>query len=268
MMIISSVATPREAAAAPRLVADRLSDRLAAYLAGQIDGGVLVPGDRLPTEPELAAAHGVSRTVVREAVHQLRSQGLLVSRQGSGVYVAPPALHRPLAFDPTVLESMAAVVQIVEVRRAVEGEIAALAAQRATRAQIVALRRALAAIDAAVKAGGDGVAEDLAFHRAIADASGNPQFALLLGFLEQYLREAMRVTRGNEARYEEFMDEVRAEHLAIVDAIAAHDDKAARRAATEHMRQAARRLEAGGVIAAPQRAAAARAPSRRKGTAK
>ncbi|HJW12255.1 MAG TPA: FadR/GntR family transcriptional regulator [Albitalea sp.] len=246
--------------AAPRLVSDRLTDRLAAYLAGQIEAGALRPGDRLPTEPQLALAHGVSRTVVREAVHQLRSQGLLLSRQGSGVFVAPPALHHALAFDPAVLESMASVVQIVEVRRAIEGEIAALAAQRATRAQIAALRRALAAIDAAVKGGGDGVAEDLALHRAIADASGNPHFSLLLGFLEQYLREAMRVTRGNEARYADFMDEVRAEHHAIVDAIAAHDEKGARRAATEHMRKAARRLEAGGVIEAR--------PASRKGAVK
>ncbi len=265
-MISSLASGPRDAAATPRLVADRLSDRLAAYLAGQIESGALLPGDRLPTEPQLAGAHGVSRTVVREAVHQLRSHGLLVSRQGSGVFVAAPAPHHALAFDPTVLESMAAVVQIVEVRRAVEGEIAALAAQRATRAQVAALRRALAAIDAAVKAGGDGVAEDLAFHRAIADASGNPQFSLLLGFLEQYLREAMRVTRGNEARYEEFMDAVRAEHHAIVDAIAARDEKTARRAATEHMRRAARRLEEGGVIE-PPRPAAARAAAR-KGAAK
>lgn len=238
-------------AEAPRLVTDRLSDRLAAWLAAQIESGALTPGDRLPTEPQLAQAHGVSRTVVREAVHQLRSQGLLLSRQGSGVFVAPPALHRPLAFDPTVLDSMASVVQIVEVRRALEGEIAALAAQRATRAHVAALRRALAAIEAAVAAGGDGVAEDLAFHRAIAEATGNPQFSLLLGFLEQYLREAMRVTRGNEARYEEFMEAVREEHHAIVDAIAAHDEQAARRAAAEHMRHAARRLEAGGVIAVP-----------------
>jgi len=238
-------------AEAPRLVTERLSDRLAAWLAEQIGGGALSPGDRLPTEPQLAQAHGVSRTVVREAVHQLRSRGLLVSRQGSGVYVASPAPHRPLAFDPSVLESLTSVVQIVEVRRAIEGEIAALAAQRATRAQVAALRRALAAIEAAVAAGGDGVAEDLVFHRAIAEASGNPQFSLLLGFLEQYLREAMRVTRGNEARHEEFMDAVREEHHAIVDAIAAHDEQAARRAATEHMRHAARRLEAGGVIAAP-----------------
>ena len=58
------------------LVAERLSDRLAARLGGQIDAGALRPGDRLPTEQRLAEAHGVSRTVVREAVHQLRSRGL------------------------------------------------------------------------------------------------------------------------------------------------------------------------------------------------
>jgi GntR family transcriptional regulator, transcriptional repressor for pyruvate dehydrogenase complex len=193
----------------------------------------------------------VSRTVVREAVHQLRSRGLLVSRQGSGVYVAPPALHQPLAFDPSVLESLASVVQIVEVRRAIEGEIAALAAKRAARADVAALRRALEDIDAAVKAGGDGVAEDLAFHRTIAETTGNPHFGMLLEHLEQYLREAMRVTRGNEARYVQFTHAVRAEHHAIVYAIAAHDEKAARQAATEHMQQAARRLEEGGVIQAP-----------------
>jgi GntR family transcriptional regulator, transcriptional repressor for pyruvate dehydrogenase complex len=235
---------------APRLHAGRLSDRLAALLAGQLEQGLLAPGDRLPTEPQLAARHGVSRTVVREAVHQLCSRGLLVARQGSGVYVAEPPRHHALAFDPAVLDSIDSVVHVVEVRRAIEGEIAALAAQRATRADVAGMRRALAAIDAAAKAGRDGVDEDLALHRAIAAATGNPQFALLLGFLEQYLRDAMKVTRGNEARDPSFMAAVRAEHKAVVDAIAAHDAVAARRAATHHMERAAQRLEQGGVVAA------------------
>ncbi|WP_280153803.1 FadR/GntR family transcriptional regulator [Piscinibacter sp. XHJ-5] len=244
---------PASASAAPRLAADRLSDRLAARLLAQVEAGQLSPGDRLPTEQQLAESHGVSRTVVREAVHQLRSRGLLVSRQGSGVYVAQPAANQPLAFDPRVLDSLAAVVQIVEVRRALEGEIAALAAQRATRSQIAGIRRALRAIETAVAAGGDGVDEDLAFHRAIAEASGNPQFTRLLGFLEQYLREAMRVTRGNEARFRGFADAVREEHGALIDAIAARDAAAARRLATRHMELAARRLEAAGVVRGPER---------------
>ena len=194
----------------PRLVPQRLSDRLAVLLGDQIEQGTLRPGDRLPTEAQLAAVHGVSRTVVREAMHQLKSRQLVVSRQGSGVFVEPPPLNRPLAFDPAVLDSVQAVVHA---------------------------------------AGQDGVAEDLAFHRAIGQATGNPQFTLLLGFLEQYLREGMRITRGNEARRLDFMEAVRHEHRAIVDAIAARDPVLARRRAREHLQHSEQRLIEGGVIA-------------------
>jgi len=238
-----------------RLVPERLSDRLASLLAEQIETGKLAPGERLPTEPELVRIHGVSRTVVREAVSQLKSRSLLISRQGSGVFVSAEPTSQPLAFDPAVLGSMASVVQVVEVRRALEGEIAALAAVRARRPDIMAIRQARDAIDLATAAGGDGVNEDLAFHRSIAQASGNPQFTLLLGFLEQYLRDAVRVTRDNEERHAGFADQVRAEHDAIFIAIEAGDPVAARAAATEHMVQAARRLVAGGMV--PPHAAAA-----------
>jgi GntR family transcriptional repressor for pyruvate dehydrogenase complex len=243
-----SAASPDTSA---RLVVDRLSDRLAARLRQQIESGALQPGDRLPTEPQLAEAHGVSRTVVREAVHQLRSQGLLVSRQGAGVFVAQSAVHQPLTFDASVLESFEAVLQVVELRKVLEGEIAALAAERATPAQVDTLRQRLAAIDEAVTQGRDGVAEDLAFHRAIGDATGNPQFSRLLAHLEQYLREAMRVTRGNEARYADFMEAVRHEHHAIVEAIAAGDVDAARRCATGHIAAGHQRLRLGGVYEQP-----------------
>jgi GntR family transcriptional repressor for pyruvate dehydrogenase complex len=236
-----------------RLTRERLSDRLALLLAGQVASGALRPGDRLPTEQQLARTHGVSRTVVREAVHQLRSRELLDSRQGSGVYVAALPSNRPLAFDPSVLDSVQALIHVVEVRRVLEGEIAALAAERASRAQLAMLRRALKAIDQAVAAGGDGVDEDLAFHRAIGHCTGNPQFPALLGFLEQYLREGMRITRGNEARRPDFMQAVRAEHRAIIDAIADRDAATARQRATEHMVRGTQRLVAGGVISGARR---------------
>ena len=238
----------------PRLlVAGRLSDQLAVLVGDQIDAGTLRPGDRLPTEQQLAAAHGVSRTVVREAMHQLKSRQLVVSRQGSGVFVAPKPLHQPLVFDPKVLDSVQDVVQVVEVRRVLEGEMAALAAERATRAQVAAMRRALKAIDAAAATGQDGVAEDMAFHRTIAEATGNPQFRLLIGFLEQYLLDGMRISRGNEARRIDFMEAVRREHLAIADAIAARDPARARDAAREHLLRGELRLVEGGVISGPRR---------------
>ena len=265
MLLPPAAARAAAPATSPRLVPQRLSDRLAVLLGDQIGAGTLRPGDRLPTEAQLASAHGVSRTVVREAVHQLQSRRLVVSRQGSGVYVALAPVNRPLEFDPTVLDSVQAVVHVVELRRVIESETAALAAERATRAQIAAMRRALKAIDAAAAAGGDGVAEDLAFHQAIGAATGNPQFTLLLGFLEQYLREGMRITRGNEARRIDFMDAVRREHRAIVDAIAARDPALARKRAREHLVHSEQRLIEGGVISKSRKSAPSGAPAARSG---
>ncbi len=197
------------------LVAERLSDRLAARLIQQIESGGLQPGERLPSEAQMAATHGVSRSVVREAVHQVKSRGMVRARQGSGVFVSFQPRQRPLAFDPKVLESMEAVVQVVELRRVLEGEMAALAAQRATRAQLGAMRRALQTVDAVDARRRTGVEEDFAFHRAIGAATGNPQFVRLLSFIEQYLLDAMRITKGNEARRAEWMAQVHDEHHAI-----------------------------------------------------
>ena len=140
------------------------------------------------------------------------------------------------------------VVHVVELRRVLKGEMAALAAARATRARMVAMRRALRAIDAAAAAGQDGVVEDLAFHRAIGKATANPQCRLLIGFLEQYLLESIRLSRGNGARRLDFMDAVRRQHLDIVDAIAAGGPARARQAACAHLLRGEQRPVEGGVI--------------------
>lgn len=226
------------------LATDGLSDRLAAELRQRIDGGALQPGDRLPTEMQLAAQYAVSRTVVREAVSRLRSIGLLVARQGSGVFVAARDAARPLPFDASVLADLEAVLEVVEVRRALESEVAALTATRASAAQRQAIAAAWRRVDESVASGSAAVDEDLTFHQAIAEAAGNPQFARLLRHLEQYLRDAMTVTRLNESLKAEYREQVRQEHRAIVDAIQAGDAPAARAAAAEHMVQAARRLQA------------------------
>lgn len=222
----------------------RLSDQVACSLADEIRAGHRVPGERLPTEAELVVAFGVSRTVVREAVSRLKSLGLVVSRQGSGTTVAARAAFAPLNFDSGPAGSQAAVLQIVEVRRALEAEAAELAADRRTEPGIRAMRDALAAIDAAVSRGEDGVEEDLRFHRAIADAAGNGYLGATLDFLAQYHRNATRVTRANEARRTDFAAAVRREHQAVLRAIEAGDAARARRAAAQHLRNAARRIEA------------------------
>lgn len=221
----------------------RLSDQVAQQLAAQIKDGRLAPGAKLPPEARLVEQFAVSRTVVREAVSRLKSLGLVDSRQGSGVYVSASPPFAPLNFEAHHTDSRAAVVQMAEVRRALEAEVAALAAQRRTAADVKRIRQAVLALDKAVAGGGDGVEEDLRFHRAIADAAHNPFLIGTLDYLAQFMRGAIGVTRANEARRADFAAQVQGEHAALVNAIDAGDVAKARQAAGRHMNNAIRRIE-------------------------
>jgi len=219
-----------------------LSQRVAAALIAEIHSGRLKPGDKLPTEPVLVKQFSVSRTVVREAVSRLKSIGLVDSRQGSGVFVLEAAIP-PLSFDARDAVSKNSVIQMVELRRALEAEVADLAAQRRTKADVRHIRQALAALNQAVAGGGDGVQQDVAFHLAIATAAQNPYLLSTLQYLRRLLHGATQITRANEARRGDFVRDVRAEHDAILAAIEASDPLAARAAAFDHMNNAIRRIE-------------------------
>ena len=207
-----------------------------------IRAGRLAVGSKLPTEAALVAQFEVSRTVVREAVSRLKSLGLVDSRQGSGVYVKAAGFS-PLNFDAKYAVSKQAVIQMVEVRRALEAEVAAMAARRCTPADARQIEALMAALDAAVQSGGDGVAEDVRFHSAIAELANNPFLMGTLEYLGQFLHGATRVTRANEARREDFTRAVREEHALIYRAIACGDAAQARQAATDHMNNAIGRIE-------------------------
>ncbi len=221
----------------------RLSDQVAQQLGDEIRAGRIAPGAKLPTEARLVEQFQVSRTVLREAVSRLKSLGLVDSRQGSGVYVNTSVPFAPLNFDARHTDSREAVVQMVEVRRALEAEVAGLAAQRRNAADIKRIHLAVRSLDKAVRAGGDGVEEDVKFHRAIADAARNPFLIGTLEYLAQFLRGATRVTRANEARRADFAAQVREEHAAIATAIETGDAAQARQAAANHMNNAIRRIE-------------------------
>jgi GntR family transcriptional repressor for pyruvate dehydrogenase complex len=219
-----------------------LSDQVAEALSAEIKAGRPAAGGKLPTEAALAEQFAVSRTVVREAVSRLKSLHLVESRQGSGVFVKELGFS-PLNFDTGSAISKQAVIQIVEVRRALEAEVAALAAQRRSSSEIKRIHKAITALDKAVNAGGDGVEEDVNYHRAIADAAKNPFLISTLDYLRQFLRGATRVTRANEARRADFASQVRDEHADIVQAIEKGDAIQARQAATAHMDNAIKRIE-------------------------
>ena len=94
----------------------------------------------------------------------------------------------------------------------------------------------------AIERGESGVDEDLRFHTAIVDATGNPFFTGLAGFLENRVRKLIRTARRNTARFDGLANKVQAEHVAIYEAVAAQAETAARAAAERHLRNAAARL--------------------------
>jgi GntR family transcriptional repressor for pyruvate dehydrogenase complex len=168
---------------------------------------------------------------------------MLDSRQGSGVYVSASGSVLPLQFDARCTESKEAVIQMVEVRRALEAEVAGLAAERRSPDDLVRIQQAVQQLDIAVAAGHDGVGEDVRLHRAIAESAKNPFLISTLDYLAQFLTGATRVTRANEAHRSDFMHAVREEHAAIVAAIAAGDATLARQSAARHMDKALARID-------------------------
>lgn len=225
----------------PLAASTTMPDRVTQALLELIRGGSYPPKSRLPSEAEMAQQFGVSRTVIREAVSRLKSEGLVESHQGRGVFVRELGLNAPFRIDPTVVDSIQQVLQVAELRRGMEAEIAALAAERGSDEQIREIGMRLQAIDDDVAAGGDGVAADLEFHRSIARATGNPHFLALWDFLGQFLRGTIKLTRAWEAMKEETRREVELEHQLMYDAIVRRDVEGARAAARKHMEMSTRR---------------------------
>ncbi|MEN3277839.1 MAG: GntR family transcriptional regulator, transcriptional repressor for pyruvate dehydrogenase complex [Massilia sp.] len=227
-----------ESVGLPATLADRVTD----VLLEKIRGGEFAAGDRLPSEAALAQRFNVSRTVIREAVSRLKAEGLVATHQGKGTLIVGAGQSARFQIDVNVDGVVSAVLRVMELRSGLEAEVAALAAERRTATQNAEIQRALRAIDEAVADGRNGVDEDLAFHNAIANATGNPLYTSLLCFLRQFLREAVTLGRMSEPRFGDVEAQLRDEHHAVAEAIARQDVEGARAAARHHIANVAARI--------------------------
>jgi GntR family transcriptional regulator, transcriptional repressor for pyruvate dehydrogenase complex len=221
----------------PVVTERKLSRRLFEQLAEQIRSGRFAPGARLPTEAALTRAARVSRTVVREAVAALRAEGLVVTRQGVGAFVSAEAQRAPFRIEPERMQTLDDVLGVMELRLGVEIESAGIAAERASRQQVRAIFNALNAIEEASEAGGSAVDEDLALHRAIAEATGNPEFPRFLQFIGRHLIPR-RIVSGLPERMggrEAYLALIQEEHRRIYEAIRDRQPGAAREAMRRHL---------------------------------
>jgi GntR family transcriptional repressor for pyruvate dehydrogenase complex len=221
------------------------AEEVARALENQIRSGTLEREARLPSEQMMALQFGVSRAVIREAIARLKNEGLVKTRQGSGAFVRDWEISS-LHLDPDIRESLESVLSIVELRKGIEAEAAALAAERRTRKELAAIEKALTRVAAITKARGDSAKADMQFHRAIAEAAHNPYYIAVLDYLNQFVVTAIRVSRGNAALREDFARAVEIEHLNIVEAIRRKDSSGGRLAAQIHMDQARIRIRQAG----------------------
>ncbi|WP_028006464.1 FadR/GntR family transcriptional regulator [Solimonas flava] len=193
---------------------------------------------RLPAERELAAAHGVSRATVREAIGLLVARGLLTRRRGAGTYVNDRS-DQQLAGIWSDMASRHPRLQenLIEFRAMLEREAAGLAAARHDAADARRLRQAHAEVEAAYS-GSDRAAQirsDVGFHRAIAEATRNPVFAYLMASLLKLLHEHVQLSLAGLAPQSAAAAQLRHQHRALLDAILARDVAAAERVASGHI---------------------------------
>jgi DNA-binding FadR family transcriptional regulator len=218
-----------------------LVDQVIERLLAQLQAGNWPLGYKLPPENTLASELGVGRSTVREAVRVLAHNGFLEVRQGAGTFViaVQPAseslLSQPVANDQTLQVRLrrAKILDVYEVRRAIELEAARLAATRRDEDDLARIDAALARREKARQfaLNEDYIKADLDFHVAVADAAHNPVLSELFGTFAEVLHEALALLVADAPS----RIDARNAHFELAQAIRDKDSAAAERATLEHI---------------------------------
>ncbi|MFC6446635.1 FadR/GntR family transcriptional regulator [Shinella zoogloeoides] len=226
--------------------------KVAEDIRAQIAKGRFKSGDRLPSEAQLTQEFGVSRTVVREAIAALRSDELVEARQGVGVFVLEPPARTRRVFQNADLARVSSLIEMLELRTAVEGDAAGLAALRRSPGQEEKIFEAFDAFRTSAEKGEPTAETDFAFHLAIAEATNNPRFAEFLHALGPAVipRRAVAADGEETVLPNADMRRIVAEHEAILAAIQNGDEDGARAAMRSHLKNSQTRYRS--ILRAPR----------------
>ncbi|SEM01631.1 transcriptional regulator, GntR family [Pseudomonas sp. NFIX51] len=203
------------------LIKRSLVDQALEQLRQRINDGVWSIGQRLPTEPELAAELGISRNTVREAMRVLAFSGLVEIRQGDGSYLR--AVVDPL--DTLKALSQCSLEQARETRQIIETEAIGLAALRRTDQDLLALREALALSGDHYHGDLESyIACDLVFHGRLVDAAHNPTLSELYRYFSSVVGAQLRQTLNIHPRRQAVFDL----HIDLLDAVEQRDPERAK----------------------------------------
>jgi DNA-binding FadR family transcriptional regulator len=230
--------TPAEPDVQTRVAGGSQTDVVVQSIRQMIIDGRLRPGDRLPVEKDLAASLGVSRNPLREGVRALSLMGVLETRQGDGTYVTrldASLLLAPMGFVVD-LQDGSGTHHLHAVRRTLETEAAALAAQHITAAALTAAAELLHRNEAELTLDQPNhetvIENDIAFHRIIAEAAGNP---VLSALIEALGGRTMRDRLSRSIAQPGADETSHREHLSILAALTTHDPDRARTRMAAHL---------------------------------
>ena len=211
---------------------ETLTERITRTLADHIATGLYPQDQRLPSEQAMIEEFGVSRTVVREAIANLRASGKVTTVPGVGIFVVEQAapLADSFAIRPESLTAAQSLLNVLELRIAVESEAVALAALRRTPRQIDEMRQAIDDMLAAIDQGEEPFEADLRFHRTIAEATDNPEFVRLFNYIGGLLipRAQLRSRQFEGKALSSLRERMHREHDHICYALERRDPDAAR----------------------------------------
>lgn len=219
---------------------DSLATNVAKQLELQISTGRIAVGEKLPTENALCDLFGVSRTVIREAITQLKSLGLVETKRGVGTSVIRAQSSETLfayQIDPTAIND---ILHVLEMRLSIETTACELAAVRRSEEDVALLEKHFQAFDEALSRGELARKEDYDFHLAICTATRNP---FLKQFYEQFNKNVIpraKLVNSNlkQVATDEYLHRVRSEHLEILNCIKNQDGEGARNAMHNHLYRA------------------------------
>lgn len=223
---------------------DTLTGNLVRTIADRISAGQYQVGEKLPSEQEMIVEFGVSRTVVREAIANLKASGRVTTVQGRGAFVVQQEKQGAFKIEDSNLSAAQEMLTVLELRVALETESVALAALRRTPEQLATMKRSIDFMREALEAGdftsevGEQVAQaDIAFHRAIAEATGNSQFLRLFNYLSEYMlsRSRMQTLKFGGGSVKEYLQRTVGDHERIYQAIAQQEIDVARAAVRLHL---------------------------------
>ena len=210
----------------------RVYEDIVGQVQALIQDGLLKPGDRLPSERELAERFQVSRSSLREAIRALELQGLVVSRPGAGTFVSTESVETILSIiEGSINGSSEYLADIFEVRHLLEPQIAALAAERATRDDIQSMARSLEEQAEQIDRGETGVEGDMAFHFAMARATHNETLVRVMSTIADIVHQSRDQSLQNPGRPQRSL----ASHRRILEMITRGEAEAARPAMEHHL---------------------------------